>query len=215
MKLFKQTISIALAGMVILSLGACGKKKNGSTNASTPASTCTTNAAGQLVDQYGRLCNNYNSVLNNSCLNARYNYQTGQYQDITTGAVVQCTGTGLYDGYNSIPYQGMYGNQMINGCSGWTQFFMQYYGTYVQYMPVDLGYGQRVCMNVAYLQTQNPGWNWNQYYTNYVNYGYPMYICSGYDCGGSYYGNYQYSCNSGFNFGAFFGGFGFNVGACY
>ncbi len=207
MQLFKSLTKIAFAATLVVGLGACGKKKNGST-ASTPASTCTRSWDGQLRDQYGRLCSNYTTGTG-SCLNTRYDPATGQYRDLTTNAVVNCNSTGYFDGYNSIPYYGQYGNTMINGCSQWSQI----YGA--QYIPVDLGNGQLVCMNVQYLSSYNPGYNWNQYYQNYMYTGYPMYTCSGYDCGGSSYGGYQYSCSTSLNLGFFTGGLGGNVGMCF
>lgn len=210
MQLFKQIISIALAGFLMIGLGACGKKKNGSSNASTPASTCTAGVDGQLRDQYGRLCNNYNNVLGgNNCLNTRYDAYTGRYLDLTTGQPVACNPNGYFQPGYSMPYYGMAGGQMIDGCSGWNQV----YGA--QYIPIDIGYGQRICMNVAYLQQNNPSYNWNQYYNNYANYGYQMYACYSYDCMGGYYGGYQYSCSTSLNLGFFTGGFGGNIGMCF
>ncbi|MGE0527679.1 MAG: hypothetical protein AB7P49_11490, partial [Bdellovibrionales bacterium] len=160
-------------------------------------------------DQYNRVCTPTTSTTN--CLNTRYDHSTGRYVDLTTGAVVNCNPTGYFDGYNSIPYYGYNNGQQINGCSGWTSVLYQQYG-YVQYVPVDIGNGQLICMNTQYLGYYNPGYNWN----TYAQYQYPIYTCNSYDCGnlgGSYYGQ-QYSCNMGFQFGFFTFGFGGGVGGC-
>ncbi|NJL24118.1 MAG: hypothetical protein HC902_02335 [Calothrix sp. SM1_5_4] len=205
MKTWNLLAAIALSMVTVATLSACGKKKNGST-ASTPASTCTMNAYGAWVDTYGRSCNP--SATANTCTNVRYDATTGRYISLTTGQVVNCGvgngGYGYYDGYNSIPYQGQYGNTTISGCAGWSQI----YGA--QYIPVDIGDGQLVCMNTAYLnQRYGSQVNWNQYYYSHQ----PIYSCGGYDCNGGYYGGNYYSCNTnvaiGFNFG--YGGVGANL----
>lgn len=192
---------IALGGMAItvLVLAACSKTKNSET-ASTPVSTCVRGVDGITRDQYGRTCANYPTNAN-SCVNTRYNPTTGQYVDAITGLPANCSANGYFDGYNSVPFNGLYGSQYINGCDGWSLYYN------AQYVPVDLGNGQLICMNTAYLYQQVPTYNWNDYY----QYQTPVYLCSGYDCGGSSYaynGN-AYSCGSnltlGFNFG-FLGG---------
>lgn len=212
MSLLNTLTKIVLAATFVVGLSACGRNRNGNANASTPASQCTRGFDGQLRDQYGRLCSNY-GMTNGSCVNTRYDATTGRYLDLTTGMPVNCTSTGYFDGINSMPYYGQYGTQMINGCQGWSQI----YGA--QYIPLDIGNGQLVCMNVAYLYQYNPGYNWNQYYNNYMNYGYPMYACYSYECGGGYYGGYNYNCSMNLNLGFFTGGlgggFGTNFGMCF
>jgi hypothetical protein len=204
MKLLNTFASIAVGTYVVLMLGACGKTSNGSGDApaATPASTCTRSWDGTLRDQYGRTCNNYaNSA--GSCTNARYNPQTGQYVDINTGYPVQCNPQGYFDGYNSVPYNGSYQGQTFQGCQGWSQI----YGA--QYIPVDIGNGQLVCMNYAYLGQAYP--QVYQYPPTYY-YSQPVYTCSGYDCGGgSYYGGggCQSSVNVGFSYGGVSAGIGF------
>lgn len=192
------TVAAITAGMV-----ACGKTKNNTENASTPpASQCTRRWDGVMVDQYGRQCANYPT---NNCANAVYNPQTGQYTDRTTGAPLQCQGS-YYDGYNSIPYYGQYQGQQIYGCQGWSQI----YGAY--YVPVDLGNGQMICMNTAYLQQQNPYYQYNWYNAYY--YQTPIYTCQSYDCYGGYYYGRQYGCSTNFNIG-FDWGYGYgNFGMC-
>jgi hypothetical protein len=160
---------------------------------------------GTMRDQYGRACSNY-ATGTNTCVNARLDITTGRYVDITTGMPVNCNSTG-FDGYNTMPYYGQYGGTQINGCQGWSQV----YGA--QYIPVDFGNGQLVCMNTAYLGQQNPGYNFNQYYYTQQ----PLYTCQGYDCSGygGYYNGYQYSgCQSQFNFGYASSGFGVGLGIC-
>jgi hypothetical protein len=165
-------------------------------------------------DQFDRLCSSYENVLGNNCLNARFNHQTGQYHDINTGAILQCNGGDIYDGYNSIPYQGMYGGQMINGCLDWTQFFFQFYGQYVQYIPVNLGREKRVCINVAYLQLYNPSQNWNQHYNNYVHDRTEMYVCVDQDCTDGLHEGHQYTCSTALSLGFLNGNLGENFGLC-
>lgn len=191
--------AIALVASAILLLAGCGKT-NTSSNTNAVASVCTTNAYGQSVDQYGRPCN-YNSA--NACLNVRYDMNTRQYVSLTTGQPVPGCGNGYYDGYNSVPYYASYGGQNLQGCSIYTPY------TGAQYVPVDLGSGQLICMNSAYLAQYNPGYNWNQM----CQYQVPIYTCGSANCmGGGYYGGYNYGCNSGFNMGIFTPYFGFAFG---
>lgn len=194
--------ALAIAGLAVVAatLVACGKTKNDSNNASTPAAlSCTRAWDGTMRDQYGRSCGGVGYTGNN-CGNARY--VNGQYYDPYTNQPISCGG--FYDGYNSIPYQGQYGGQYVQGCSGWTQI----YGAY--YVPVDLGNGQLICMNTQYLYNQMPQYNWNQAYY----YQQPIYTCQGYGCqgGGGYYG---YGCQSSFNVGFDFGYGNANFGMCF
>lgn len=190
-----------LATVLVVGLSACGKKKNGSV-ATTPASTCTMSYDGQLRDQYGRLCNGTGTNVN-TCPNAQWNGY--QWVDISTGQPVNC---GYGGGYQyGTPYQGYYGNQYVSGCDQWSYYFG------VPYVPVDFGYGQIMCVSVQYLYGMNPGYQqqlYNAYYTQQ-----PMYTCWGGNCGGGYYGGYNYSCSSAFQFGYIGSGWGFNAGLCF
>lgn len=219
MKLLKTITALAIAAVTAMSLGACGRSRNG-TAANNAANQCTRGFDGQLRDQFGRICNGFGGGFgggfgNNGCLNARFDPTTNTYRDISTGQIVNCAGTGFFDGVNSLPYYGFNNGATFNGCQGWSQM----YGA--QYIPLDIGYGQMVCMNVAYLYQNNPGYNWNQSFNNYMMYGYPMYTCGGMmgGCGGGFYGGYNYMCatsiNLGFFNGAFGGGFGGNLGMCF
>jgi hypothetical protein len=159
-----------------------------------------------MVDQYGRNCSYYGNTTN-TCVNARLDPTTGRYYDIATGQPVNCNSAG-FDNYNSVPYYGQQNGYQFQGCDGWTQI----YGAY--YVPVDMGNGQLVCMNTAYLQNNNPGYNFQQYYYTQQ----PVYSCYSYDCygGGGYYNGYQYGgCQQSFNFGVATQGFGMNFGACF
>lgn len=218
MKTMNTLASFAALAVIAVSLAACQKSSNSSdTSATTPvaASTCTRWSDGSMRDQYGRTCGNY-AYNQNSCVNARYNPQTGQYVDATTGYPVNCQSSGYFDGYNSVPYQGYYGGQQFSGCQGWTQAVYQRYGQYAQYVPVDLGNGQLICMNTAYLQQQVPQYNWAQYAYSQQ----PIYTCMSYDCygyGGGGYGygqGYGYSCQANINLGFNFGYGGANFGIC-
>ncbi|MBX3021734.1 MAG: hypothetical protein KF799_08675 [Bdellovibrionales bacterium] len=196
--------ALAIAGMAVIAAGlvACGKTKNDS-NASTPASTCVRSYDGTLRDQYGRSCNQY-GYNSGSCVNARY--YNGQYYDLYTNQPISCQSQGYFDGYNSVPYYGQnqYGTQFA-GCQGWSQV---YYGT--QYVPVDLGNGQLICMNTAYLYQQAPQYNWNNAYY----YQQPVYTCQSYDCYGGSYGGYNYSCTTQLNLGFNFGYGSAGIGMC-
>jgi len=212
--------TLAALAVIAVSLVACQKSSNSSdTSATTPvaASTCTRWSDGSMRDQYGRNCGNY-ATNANSCVGAAYNQATGQYYNTTTGQPMSCQSSGYFDGYNSVPYQGYYGNQQFQGCQGWTQVVYQRYGQYAQYVPVDLGNGQLICMNAAYLQQQVPQYNWAQY----AQYQQPVYTCLGADCygyggGGGYgYGGYygQQGCGVAVNFGFNFGYGSAGVGLC-
>src|SRR4051812_21134850 len=98
MKQLNWLATATTALVLALGLVACGKTKNNSDNASTPASVCTRSWDGTMRDQYGRNCGNYAT---NSCLNTSYNPATGQYVDISTGAPVNCANT--YNGTGAIP----------------------------------------------------------------------------------------------------------------
>jgi hypothetical protein len=200
------TVAAVAVGMV-----ACGKTSNSSNTATTPASACSVSWDGTMRDQYGRSCNNYPTGGANSCVGAVYNPVTRQYTN-QMGQPVQCNPSGYFDGYNSIPYQGMYGGQQINGCQSWTPVIQQQYGQYAQYVPVDLGNGQLICMNAAYLQQRMPNYNWNQY----AMYQQPVLACVSYDCygGGYQYGGQSYGCSSSFNVGFNFGFGGASFGMC-
>ena len=195
-------------GAISLLAIACAKTSNSGPSASSPAtaSNCTTGSDGVSRDQYGRTCSNY-AVNNNSCVNTRWNASTGQYLSLTTGQPVSCQSTGYTDGFNSLPVNGMINGQQFSGCGNWTAQSGQ------QYVPVDVGNGQLVCMNVNYLQQNNPGYNWNQYAIQQQ----PIYTCSGADCGGysQGYASEGYGCSASINFGVNFGGlFSAGVGAC-
>jgi hypothetical protein len=221
MKPINLLAAVAVAIVTVATLGACGKKNTESTPASTPASTCQRYPDGTSRDQYGRTCSNLPGYggYGNGCVGTRYDATTGRYISLTTGQVVQCNPQGYFDGYNSLPINGMYGNQQINSCDGWTPWVMQRYQQYAQYVPVDIGNGQLVCLNANYLSQQMPQQNWNQY----AQMQQPIYMCTGCDCTMScgYGGGYGYpagygysSCNQSFNVGFSYGGFGASAGWC-
>lgn len=190
---------IAVTGLLLM---ACSKTSTSSDTNSNPASYCQRSWDGQMRDQYNRVCSNY-SVGNNSCVNARYNPQTGQYTDLNTGMPVSCNSQGYFDGYNSVPYYGYSNGQAFAGCQGYA-----YYPPYQQYVPFDLGNGQLICLNANYLYQVAPSMNWYQY----AQYQQPVYACQGYDCYGG--GGYGYTCDPSINFSFDFGFGGVSIGAC-
>jgi hypothetical protein len=209
MRLFKILAALAISVATSITLTGCPQTSNGSNDATaaTPASYCTTNAAGQSVDQYGRVCSNYASGTGN-CVGATYNPATGTYINTATGQVVSCNPSGYFDGYNSVPYSGLYQGNTFTGCQGWSQVYPG-----VQYVPVDIGNGQMVCMNYAYLGSAYP--NLYQQPASYY-YSQPIYTCGGADCYGYGYGNAggaYYGCSTsvaiGFSYGDVSAGGGF------
>lgn len=204
MKPMTTLASLGALVLMALTLVACGRTSNSGTPANLNGAQCTRTADGRFIDMYGRACNNYPT---SNCGNARY--VNGQYYDAYTGAPISC-GNSFFDGYNSVPYYGQYQGQNFQGCQGWSSY---YPGT--QYIPMDIGNGQMVCMNMAYLYNYYPNYNWGNVYNNYAMYGRPMYACMSYDCMGGYYNNYNYSCMQSFNIGFNFGWGGMGFGMCY
>lgn len=205
----KATLAI-LVSVIALGLGACGSKKkssSGNSAASAPApapAQCNRQYDGSYRDEYGRSCSPNGAQ--GQCSNVRYDMTTGQYYDLTTNQVVNCANAGYYDGYYSLPYNGSYGGQQFNGCQNWSYYYN------AQYVPIDMGNGQMVCMNVQYLGYYNPQVNWNNYNQ------YPYYTCQSYNCYQPYYNNnygYQYQCQTSINLGYFSSSWGGSLGLCF
>lgn len=175
--------TISLAAFMVVALGACGKKKNGSSSttvAATPASTCVNRNpyTGQYTDAAGNICNPAGAGTQ-VCPAAPNNYITlpnGQTQVCTPGQVVN-TGGGIY----TYPGQYPYNPYQTSGCDQWYQV----YG--IQYVPVNLN-GTLQCVRIDVLNQYTQG---TSYYDNYAYYyAYPPYSYggSGY-CGTQVYVN--------------------------
>lgn len=166
-------LTTVLAAFVVVSLGACGKKKNGSTSAAaTPGSACVFNAnLGTYTNQQGQYCNP--SATQTTCPAAPNNYYTtatGQIQTCTPGQVVN-TGT------NGYTYPGQYQYTNYQNQTGCDQYYYQYG---IQYVPVVLG-GQLQCLRADLLNQYAGG---TSYYNNYdYYYAYPPYEYTGGYCG--------------------------------
>lgn len=196
MKTMNTLGALALAAYAAVVLSACSKTSNDST-AATPA-TCTMTANGTMVDQYGRYCNNANS-LSYGCQG--YTYSNGQYYNPQTGQPVYNCGNS-----NVIPSNGYYNNQYIGGGIGGCQAWTSLYG--VQYVPVNVGGGSIMCVQWAYVQGYG-----SQYNSAYADpsywYYYPpsLYSCDPYyGCGGGggYGGGY-----GGGGYGGYYPGYGY------
>lgn len=193
------TITLAAVVLSISSIG-CSKKSKGGSSASTPGSSCTYNSYyGAYVDSQGRYCNNYGGQ---SCQSQGLYYDGSQWRDMN-GTVRTCNENYNYNQY--VPYNNYYGG----GCQGWSQM----YG--IQYVPVDIGYGQYVCANVQWLSQYNSQIGQMYNYDPYYFYNNPIYAWSPYDQGyGGYYGggynNYNYCGNSA---SVSFGGWNWGAGA--
>ncbi|HAG90623.1 MAG TPA: hypothetical protein DCL41_02055 [Bdellovibrionales bacterium] len=137
----KYTAFIALA----VGLSACSKNSSDNKQpvATTPTSTTTVPEVSCLSGQYV------------------YNYQTGQYVDKDTGAVVNCTQT-----TGTLPTFGMNNGQYYNGCQQWNQM---YASQGVQYYPVQMG-GQMACIRSDLMGQYIPGFNQNMGYYGQQNF---------------------------------------------
>ncbi len=211
MKALNKATMVLLVSALALSISACSKKKTSSNGSATPAASapvaaqCYKQWDGSYRDEYNRTCSPTGTT--GQCSNVRYDLSTGQYYDLSTNQVVNCTNAGYYDGMNSLPYNGSYGNQQFNGCQSWSYYYN------AQYVPIDMGNGQMVCMNTQYLQQNNPNVNWN----NYNNYNQnPYYSCQSWNCYQPAYQNgYQYSCQTSINLGYFSSAWGGSLGLCF
>ena len=170
MKLLKYAKYAVMATVVVVGLGACSKKKNGSV-AATPASVCSWNGS-QYVNTLGQQCS---PTATSVCPATGINPSTGQ----------QCVpGQAMYP--ISQGYQGQYGYQQYPqqamGCNQWTMM----YG--IQYVPVNL-YGQYQCVRIDLLQPYTLNTGYQQYGYDYY-YAYPPRSGSGcntqVDFGGSW-----------------------------
>lgn len=184
---------IALAAFVVVALGACGKKKNGSV-AATPATSCTLTAAG-YVNSAGLQCSPTAQTC--SYVNGQYLNPLGQACSPTS----QCNANGLNNlGQVCTPYQypGQYPypqfQQQQGGCQTWTWT----YG--IQYVPVVLQ-GTLQCVRIDLLQ--NAGYSQPSYYDS-------GYYEDGYD----YYYAYPPYSGQGCGFSVNFGGSWGNIGLC-
>jgi len=166
MRLLNLTGRVMMAAMLVVTLTACGKKKNGST-ASTPGSTCSWNGY-QMVNAQGLPCSTTGQTI---CPVNGINPANGQ----------QCVpGQPIYPTNPQYPHQQY--PQQAWGCQQWTQM----YG--IQYVPVLLQ-GQYQCVRIDLLQ----GYTYNTPYYDYgyeYYYAYPPYSGSGcstqIDFGGSW-----------------------------
>ena len=217
MKPLSTWATIAITAYMAVTISACSKTSNSDDPASTPTSACNASYDGTLRDQYGRTCSNYNTY-SNSCVNARFNAATNSYVDITTGQPVYCNTQG-FTGTNTVPFNGTnFQGQSFSGCQGWTAV----YGA--NYIPVDLGNGQLVCANMAYLSGYYP--QIAQQPASYY-YSQPIYTCSGYDCygggggyyggggGGGYYGGGGGGCSTAISLSFYSGDSGASGGVCF
>lgn len=178
--------TITLAAFMVVALGACGKKKNGSsgsTAAATPGSTCTNYnpLTGQYTNAQGQICTP-GAQSQQVCPAAPNNYVTmpnGQIQPCTPGQMVNTGGVYTYPGqYPYNPYQN----------SGCDQYYY-YYG--IQYVPVNLN-GTLQCVRIDVLNQYAQG---TPYYNNYdYYYAYPPYSYGG----SGYCGTQVYVAISGF-----------------
>lgn len=190
MKPWNYMARVAMAVMLIVGLGACSKKKNGSV-ASTPASTCSLNAQGQLVNSAGQLCSAQGQTV---CpATGYYMNQYGQQQACTPGQYIY-TQTPYNYPYNPYP-----NNQYVQGCQ---QYYYQYG---VPYVPFILN-GQYVC--VRYDLVTNQLYSNQQYYTSYYQTPY-------YSYGWEYYYAYPPYSGSGCNTSIDFGGSWGSIGICF
>ena len=164
-----QLATTLLAAVWVGGVGACGKKKNGSSAAAaaTPGSACVFNAQlGTYTNSAGQYCNP--NATQQTCPAAPNNYFTnaqGQIQTCTPGQQVGTAGQYNYPGQYQYP-----GYQNQTGCD---QYYYQYG---IQYVPVVLN-GQLQCLRSDLLNQYAQGTN---YYNNYdYYYAYPPYEYTG------------------------------------
>lgn len=164
MKLTNTLATILLAAVMVVGLGACGKKKNGSNAASTPGSACVFNAqTGTYTNSAGQLCNP-NATQTTCPASGVITNQYGQQQVCTPGQVVNTGGYGYPGQYQYPGYQNQY------GCDGY------YYQYGIQYVPVVLN-NQLQCMRIDLVNQYAYG---TSYYNNYdYYYAYPPYSYGG------------------------------------
>lgn len=198
MKLLNLTGRAMMVAVVVIGLGACSKKKNGSV-AATPASLCTLTANGTYVNAQGLPCSpTANQCTWNGSSYANYLGQPCSPQSTCTanqfGQFVNQLGAACtpYPQVPNYPYQP--GGQQY-GCQQWTY----QYG--IQYVPVYLQGGLQ-CVRIDLLQSGS----------NYP----PSYYDSGYyDYGYDYYYAYPPYSGSGCQTQIDFGGSWGNVGICF
>jgi hypothetical protein len=170
MRTMKLALNLVIAA--VLSAGvltACGSKKGGSGAASTPGSSCTYNyQTGYYSDSQGRYCNGTSTQ---NCQSMGYTYYNGHWYN-SSNHIVTCSGGSSWGQNSFFPNQG-YSNtgNWVDGCSGWS---MYYPGN--QYVPINVGGGQIVCANVAYINQYYSGFQqqYNYYGANYFQQN-PMY----------------------------------------
>ncbi len=187
MELLKKITTVTLGMTLIVALGACGKKKNGSTNASPPApasTQCVMNAQGQLVYPNGQPCTTGQILCPSTGV---FTNSQGQQQQCVPGQMVT-------NGAYNYQYPGQYPHTPYPVTQ--TQSCAQYYYQYgVEYVPVMLQ-NQYVCVRIDLLQPYT-------YNTAYEDYGYDYYYA---------YPPYSGSgCSTSIDFGGSWG----SVGICF
>ncbi len=168
------------AAMLVVGLGACSKKKNGSVVAATPASLqCVFNGTSYVVPGTATPCSPQSQCVMN---------QAGQYLN-TLGQA--CTPYQQVPGYPN-QYQGYNQQQQQLGCGSY------YYQYGVQYVPVYLQGGLQ-CVRIDLLQNnQHASYPPSYYQSGYYEYGYDYYYA---------YPPYQGSgCRTEVSFGSDLGG---------
>lgn len=161
-----------LAAFLVVSLGACGKKKtssSGGTAAATPGSACTNYnpLTGQWTNSAGQICTPTGGNATQVCPAAPNNFvMVGGMQQWCTPGQTVATGYNYPGQYPYTPYP----NSQTSGCD---QYYY-YYG--IQYVPVILS-GQLQCVRIDVLNQYAQG---TPYYNNYdYYYAYPPYSYGG------------------------------------
>lgn len=200
MRLLNITGRVIMAAMLVVGLGACSKKKNGTAVAATPGSLCTMTAQGTYVNAQGLAC----SPTANQCT-----WNGSAY--VVPGTATPCSPQSQC----TMNQQGQYLNQLGQACTPYQQVpnypypqQQQQYGcnqwTYqygIQYVPVYLQGGLQ-CVRIDLLQSAP------SYPTNYYSSGY-------YEVGYDYYYAYPPYSGSGCSTQIDFGGSWGSVGICF
>jgi hypothetical protein len=175
MSTLKTVAATALAAFVVLSLGACGKKKNGSTaSAATPGSACVNNNGTFWTNSQGQICTPGAQSI--TCpANGIYTNSQGQVLSCTPGQQVNTGGFGYGGNY---PYQVNPYNQTVSCEQYYYQYGVQYVPIYSTQQPYV---NQYVCVRYDLV---NGYANNTSYFNNYdMFYYYPPY--TGSNCGSS------------------------------
>ena len=167
MRSYNLMAKVALAAVLVVGLSACGKKKNGSKNASTPGSTqtCSWNyQVGQYTYPNGSYCTP-GGTGSTVCP------QNGQYQN-SQGQWVTCIpGQPVNPGYPHQPYPN---NPQIQNCDYYTQYYRQQIPGWMGYYVPVYNQGSYVCVRNDLI---NPYTYNTPYYDDYdYYYDYPPYV---------------------------------------